>query len=288
VIHQDLKPHNVQVTSAGEALVLDFGVACLMGEKRERRGKAIGTPAYMSPEQVEGRYTDARTDIYSLGMSLYQLVTGHHPFEDARDLEEILNWQASREPVPPSYFKEDIPEALEEAILKAVAKEPRDRFRSCREFVEALGEAVLQQVVLPEEPGDVRWDPRANIVIPARVRVAGQTSFLPARTVDLSTGGAALRMSNPPPPGTKITMEIYLPSPGSSKVVRAEGVVIWVAGELGEEANGLGIRFTKLSDTDRENIGTVVRETLVLGGESSLLGVTLPEMENGEPAQSNS
>ena len=278
VIHQDLKPHNVQVTAAGEALVLDFGVACLMGEKREGRGKAIGTPAYMSPEQVEGRYTDARTDIYSLGMSLYQLVTGHHPFEDARDLDEILTWQASKEPIPPRRFRPDLPQALDAAILKAVAKEPRDRFRSCREFVEALTYSVSEQASDTDDPGDVRWDPRANIVVPVRVRVIGDDRYQPGRTVDLSTGGAALRMNNPPPPASSIILELYLPGSGSSKVVRAEGVVIWVAGEAGDEASGLGVRFTKLSDEDRERIGTLVRETLVMGGEASVLGVTMPEV----------
>jgi len=124
--------------------------------------------------------------------------------------------------------------------------------------------------------------------VPVRVKVVGQTHFLPARTVDLSTGGAALRMNNPPPPGSAILLEVYLPGAGSSKVVRAEGVVIWVSGESGEDASGIGIRFTKLSDEDRERIGTVVRETLVLGGEASMLGVTTPEMAAVSSPHSNS
>ena len=274
VIHQDLKPHNIQVTPASEALVLDFGVARLIGERREGRTKAIGTPAYMSPEQVEGRYTDARTDIYSLGMSLYQMVTGHHPFEDAQDLEQILNWQAQREPFPPSHFNPRLSRHFESAIMKAVGKAPRDRFRSCREFSEALTTAASKVAVAADEPEDIRWDPRAEIVVPARVWVAGAESFEPARTVDLSAGGAALRMRRPPSPSTHIVIEIYLPPSGGSKVVRADAVVVWVSGEKGQDTVGAGVRFNRLGDDDRERIGAVVREALVLGAERTPYGET--------------
>ena len=278
VIHQDLKPHNIQVTPAGEALLVDFGVACLVGERKEGRSKAIGTPAYMSPEQVEGRYVDSRTDIYSLGMSLYQLVTAHHPFEDAQDLDQILGWQSSRDPLPPSYFIPNMPRGLENAIMRAVAKSARDRFRNCREFAEALGVA-LDQETSAINPEDVRWDPRADIVVPARVRITGGTEFQPARTVDLSAGGAAMRMRQPPPPSTPIVVEIYLPAAAENEpsVVTADAVIVWVSGEKGRDTVGAGVRFTKLSDVDRERIGAVVREALVLGGESSLFGSTTPQ-----------
>jgi serine/threonine protein kinase len=278
VIHQDLKPHNIQVTPAGEALLVDFGVACLVGERKEGRSKAIGTPAYMSPEQVEGRYVDSRTDIYSLGMSLYQLVTAHHPFEDAQDLDQILGWQSSREPLPPSYFVPTMPRGLERAIMQAVSKSARDRFRNCREFAEALGVA-LEQDAAGGDPEDVRWDPRADIVVPARVRIAGGSDFQPARTVDLSAGGAAMRMRQPPPPSTPIVVEIYLPAAAENEpsVVSADAVIVWVSGEKGRDTVGAGVRFTKLSDMDRERIGAVVREALVLGGESSLFGSTTPQ-----------
>ena len=273
VIHQDLKPHNVQVTPAGEALVLDFGVARLVDDGASTRTKLTGTPAYMSPEQVEGRYTDARTDIYSLGMSLYQVVTGHHPFEAAEDLQQILRWQVERPPRPPSTYNPHVPSRLEDAIMRAIAKSPRDRFRSCREFCEALEGALDQKLTDSIHAMDVRWDPRADVVVPARVQVVGEATYRPARTSDMSVGGVALKMGNPPELGTACVVEIYLPVGGSARVVRADAKVVWVGGERGRDQTGLGLRFTKLGDADRVRIGAAVREQLVLGEEGGgLLG----------------
>ncbi len=284
VIHQDLKPHNVQVTPAGEALVLDFGVARLVDDSAPSRTKLTGTPAYMSPEQVEGHFTDARTDIYSLGMSLYQVVTGHHPFENAEDLQEILRWQVEKPPSPPSSFNPHLPGRLEDAIMRAIAKAPRDRYRSCREFCEALEGALDQKLTDSIHAMDVRWDPRADVVVPARVQVAGESTLRPARTSDLSVGGVALRMGNPLELGEKCVVEIYLPLGGSARVVRTEAKVVWVGGERGREQTGLGLRFTRLDDGDRVRIGAVVREQLILGGES---GVLAGDTEQGEQTPVN-
>ncbi len=279
VIHQDLKPHNIQVTPAGEALVLDFGVARLVDDSKPARTKLTGTPAYMSPEQVEGKFTDARTDIYSLGMSLYQVVTGHHPFEDADDLQQILRWQVEKPPTPPSHYNPQLPGRLEDAIMRAIAKAPRDRYRSCHGFCEALENALDQRMTDSIHALDVRWDPRADVVVPARVKVDGEEEYRPARTSDLSVGGVALNMADPPSLGTRCTVEIYLPVAGSARVVRTRAKVVWVGGERGRDQTGLGLRFIKLSDGDRVRIGAVVREQLVLGDEPGFLG---GETQQGE------
>ncbi len=273
VIHQDLKPHNIQVTRAGEALVLDFGVARLVGERREENeNRLVGTPAYMPPEQVEGRYTDARADIYALGMSLFQICTAHHPFEDATDVEQILRWHVEREPVPPSSFRPELPKHFVAAIMKAIEKDPRDRFRSCRDFIQALEHPEEQDEAAEEEQKDVRWDPRVELSLPARVHVVGTAAFFPARTTDLSAGGLALRMATPPPAGTDVAVELYLPGKGTQQVIRAEAMVMRVATGRDPDAAFVGLRFTKLADRDRAKISAVVREALVLGKEAPMLG----------------
>ncbi len=277
VIHQDLKPHNVQVTPAGEALVLDFGVARLVGERRERGEKLAGTPAYISPEQVEGRYTDSRSDIYSLGMSLYQITTGHHPFENAKDLDQILRWQVDREPLPPTTFNPDLPAPFAMAVLKAIAKQPRDRFRSCRELLEALEAGLATGAEAPEGARpDVRWHPRATLMLPARVRFGGQQDredvgggWIPARTIDLSVGGVALRVKADVGEGEKARIEVFLPSPGATQVIQAAAVVVRAGQPDDDGFADVGLRFTDLSDADREFIGTAVREALVMGPSMS-------------------
>ncbi len=267
VIHQDLKPHNVQVTPAGEALVLDFGVARLVGERRDEGPKMAGTPAYISPEQVEGRYTDSRTDIYSLGMSLYQITTGHHPFESAEDLDQILRWQVERNPVPPTHFAPDLPTRFAQTIMKAISKQPRDRYRSCRELLQSLDRS-LERAKKPsaQTSEDVRWDPRAEVAIPALIQVIGQEESRSARTIDLSVSGAAMQMAEPPPPGTPVRVELYLPSGGNRPTaVTAEAIVVRVSEKGVGAVVGFGVRFTAMADGEREKIGAVVRESLVLG-----------------------
>jgi len=282
VIHQDLKPHNIQITRAGEALVLDFGVARLVGERREEKeNRLVGTPAYMPPEQVEGRYTDARADIYALGMSLYQICTAHHPFEDATDVDQILRWHVDREPVPPDTFRNDLPQEFIEGIMKAIAKDPRDRHRSCREFLRALEFGEEKPAEPVEERKDVRWDPRVELSLPARVHVVGTAAFFPARTTDLSAGGLALRMATPPPAGSDVAIELYLPGKGTQTVVRAEAKVMRVATSRDPEAAFVGLRFTKLADRDKAKISALVREALVLGKEAPMMGEDTAPSMNG-------
>ena len=139
IVHLDLKPQNIQITPAGEALIMDFGVARMMEDRnRLTGGKVAGSPAYMAPEQAQGLYTDARADIYSLGVTLYELLAGRHPFVNARSVKEVLNWQIERMPPPLSDVVPDVPPEMERAVMMALAKKPARRFKSCRDFALAL------------------------------------------------------------------------------------------------------------------------------------------------------
>jgi serine/threonine protein kinase len=134
IIHRDIKPANMMLTEKGTLKVLDFGIARILGTARmTRQGNIIGTIEYMSPEQVRGFETDARSDIYSLGMLLYEMLTGRCPF-DIQNEFELMKAQIEQYPVPPRQLNPAIPEVVEQAIWRAVAKDPAQRFQSAAEF----------------------------------------------------------------------------------------------------------------------------------------------------------
>src|SRR5881296_914610 len=142
IIHRDIKPENI-LLSRGHALVADFGVARAVqsaaGERLTETGMAVGTPAYMSPEQATAeRELDARSDLYSLGCVLYEMLAGEPPYTGP-SAQAVLA-KRFREPIPHiRTLRESVPEAIEEAVSKALAKAPVDRYRSAAEFTEALG-----------------------------------------------------------------------------------------------------------------------------------------------------
>ena len=134
VIHRDIKPANMMLTEKGTLKVLDFGIARILGTARmTRQGNIIGTIEYMSPEQVRGMETDARSDIYSLGMLLYEMLTGRCPF-DMQNEFELMKAQIEQYPVPPRQLNSAIPEVVEQAIWRSIQKDPAQRFQNASEF----------------------------------------------------------------------------------------------------------------------------------------------------------
>jgi hypothetical protein len=140
VLHRDIKPANVLVTGAGRLKICDFGVARIESSDLTQSGTVIGTPAYMSPEQLIGRTADARSDLYSVGVLLYQLLTGEKPFEGS--LTSIIHKALHTEPPRPSVLALDVPPALDLVVERAMARRPDDRFRTAVEFSEALTAAA--------------------------------------------------------------------------------------------------------------------------------------------------
>src|SRR5438874_6960377 len=147
VVHRDIKPENI-LFEAGHTVVTDFGIARAItaagGEKLTGTGIAVGTPAYMSPEQAASAPVDERSDIYSLGCVLYEMLAGEPPFTGP-SAESIVRQHLAAAPPRVSAMRAAVPPAIEEAIVRALAKTPADRFATAAEFAGALA-APAQRV----------------------------------------------------------------------------------------------------------------------------------------------
>ena len=142
VVHRDLKPSNLMLDRRGVVKVMDFGIARYVGASRiTRAGSTVGTAQYMAPEQVRGVETDARSDIYSLCIVLYEMLTDRLPF-DAEIEYEVMRAHVEVEPTPPRQLRPEIPEAVEQAILRGLRKDPAERFGSTEELRSALVAAL--------------------------------------------------------------------------------------------------------------------------------------------------
>ena len=158
IVHRDIKPANIMIASGTDVKIADFGAA-LLRKSQAVQTSAMGSPYYMSPEQIEGKTLTLHSDMYSLGVSLYELLTGSRPFTGAT-IEELLGKILRDDPAPPSSLRADLPRDIDRIILLALGKKPEHRYASWAEF--ALDLSKIVRLVLPS---DVISDPEKYVAL---------------------------------------------------------------------------------------------------------------------------
>jgi serine/threonine-protein kinase len=170
IVHRDIKPGNVMLTASGEVKVMDFGIARAVtgsSQTMTQTAAVIGTAHYLSPEQARGEHVDARSDIYSTGCLLYELVTGAPPFSG--DTPVAVAYQHVREePVPPSSVEPDVPASIDAVVLKAMAKNPANRYQTAAQMRTDLERALAGQ---PVEAAPVHAEDATTVLAPPATTV---------------------------------------------------------------------------------------------------------------------
>ena len=249
VVHRDLKPDNVLIEDGGRVVVTDFGVAraiAVTDARATSAGGIVGTPAYMAPEQVEGGEVDGRTDLYALGVVLFELLSGALPFEG----ETPLSIAAARLVRPPrdlASLRPDVPSALVDVIRRALSRAPSGRFESATAMATALASSVSAASLVrsPSVPPPARTEERRIAVMPLRAGSPDDAWMADGLAEDL---GDALSMIH----GVRVRARAGAPEPGEDLRAfgRKNGVEALVEGSVRRQGDRFRATLRLLSVED--------------------------------------
>jgi len=221
IIHGDVTPSNIRVTDDDKVKLVDFGVARFASQV-SGSDRVLGTPAYLSPEQIEGRKQDGRSDLFSLGIVLYEMITGVRPF-DGNSLGEVCAQILTANPIPPSKLNPTLPAAFDRIIARCLAKNPDERYQSGNDLARALYLTARCRDKLSSQPKHPYWfmrqaHPRDLLAIAAavlllasavtaagslrdwvRIRSTPAIAAAPAKNAGVLAFGASTRIRTAPP-----------------------------------------------------------------------------------------
>ncbi len=211
IIHRDVKPSNILVKPSGQIVITDFGIAHIedpASSLQTQDGEILGTPAYMSPEQVKGQSVDGRSDLFSLGIILYELGTGTRPF-GGQNLAAVFNSIAQKKPLDPVKINPGIPKSLSQTIMKCLEKMPEKRFETGKALAEALETCLLERKSV-EETTPARQKAPQKIVLSLSIliililaAIGGRLYFLKPKPEIQPTIEKKVEKKVEPPPAPK-------------------------------------------------------------------------------------
>lgn len=236
VIHRDIKPSNLMLTDSGMLKIMDFGIARVRGSQRlTRTGNIVGTLAYVAPEQIKGGEGDERSDLYSLASVVYEMLAGDPPFNAGTEYE-LIRAQVEASPEKLRTRLDTVPAALDDALMRALAKDPQQRFASVEEFGQALGSAPISARAVEII--------RENVVVPMGPTADPASAVMPGSMLDPTANARGRRESAGSGPSVRTSLsKVALKTPEFIRSISSNGPIAALGGAAALVVLGFGYLF---------------------------------------------